>query len=120
MERVTKGKARHRWQGTEPNRDQTNLHVPMSLEIKHSKTADESQRVHMDSEFSEEIYNRRCAVRKGKPQDERGQYDRKQFLGVDHDLHREQFAKFLVYLQCMIREDVNVTSQIAKNHNVLA
>lgn len=50
----------------------TNLDVPVSLEVKDSKTADIPQRVHVDGEFSEEIHDRWCAVRKGEPQDERG------------------------------------------------
>jgi len=50
----------------------TNLHVPVPLEIKDSKTTDVPQRVHVDGELPEEIYDRRCAIREREPQHERG------------------------------------------------
>lgn len=49
------------------NKIWTNLHVPMPLEVKDGKTADISQRVHVDSELSEEIHDRRCAIWEGEP-----------------------------------------------------
>jgi len=76
----------------------TDLNVPMSLEVKDSETADVSQRVHVDSELSEEIHDRGRAVGEGEPEDERSQHNGKQLLGVNHDLHREKLAKLLVHL----------------------
>lgn len=97
------------------NKTRTNLNIPMSLEVKDSKAADIPQRVHVDGEFSEEIHDCRCAIRKGVPQDERGQHNRKQFLGVNHDLHRKQFTKRLMHLQFMVGKSVNVTSEVEEN-----
>jgi hypothetical protein len=56
------------------------LSIPMHPHIKHSKTADKSNRLELDREVSEKIDNVFCAAREGKVEDERREKDAEHFL----------------------------------------
>ena len=76
----------------------THLNITMPLEVEFRKTANIATPIHMNREFTKEIYNCWCTWWERVPQYERGQHDRHQLLYEDQDFHREQFSKLLMDL----------------------
>lgn len=80
--------------GHEKQERNAHIHIPVPLEVKHSKAAHIPQPINMHSKFPEEIRNSWRAIRQREPQHKGSEDNTQNLLHEDYRLHREELSKF--------------------------